>query len=590
MQSFLLSINALTTFVIIFNVALCLLNIINVKKYLHIFQLKDYSSFRYIKHIFKKQIYYILTNIFLLILNLLIKNEILLLISAIVLLIINFLFNYKLIETNKTPIKYTKKFIRLLILSILLIIVVSFIPKSILYINLFTIIVPILSIFLNVYDIIKNKYYINKAKEKLRLNKTKVIAITGSNGKTSVKNILEKMLSKKYKVCATPKSYNTPLGIAKFINEDLNNDCDYLILEYGARRRGDIKKLCKLFGADFGIITTVAPQHLETFKTIENVFKEKRELSKFLSSGCCVFNLDNLHTYRMFEQRENNKIGVSIYQKCDIYAEKIKIKNFLTHFNLHIYNKSYQVETCLLGRHNVLNILLATALAKKLNIEDSDIIDTIKNLQFVPHRLELIKSNIYILDDSYNCSLISAKESINVLNEISKDLKRVEKRLNKKTNLGLDNYNLIKSNSNANLEKNFKFLKNSTKNDEKIAKISEKTKNLKNFSNILNESNVNTDNQNKKFKRVICTPGIIEGGKFEYVLNLKLGKLCAKSDEVIIVGEYNKNAIYSGLKSSNYIDENIIFCKTLENAKEYFKHLSSGDILLLLNDLPDDYK
>ena len=56
MQSFLLSINALTTFVIIFNVALCLLNIINVKKYLHIFQLKDYSSFRYLKHIFKKQI------------------------------------------------------------------------------------------------------------------------------------------------------------------------------------------------------------------------------------------------------------------------------------------------------------------------------------------------------------------------------------------------------------------------------------------------------------------------------------------------------------------------------------------------------
>ena len=97
MQSFLLSINALTAFVIIFNVALCLLNIINVKKYLHIFQLKDYSSFRYLKHIFKKQIYYILTNIFLLILNLLIKNEILLLISVIVLLIINFLFNFVLL-------------------------------------------------------------------------------------------------------------------------------------------------------------------------------------------------------------------------------------------------------------------------------------------------------------------------------------------------------------------------------------------------------------------------------------------------------------------------------------------------------------
>ena len=489
------------------------------------------------------------------------------------------IFNFKLIEENKTPIHYTNKFKRLFSISLALIVIISFIPFAFIFINLVVILTPILSKTLNLYDIFKNKYYTHKASEKLRLNKTKVIAITGSNGKTSVKNILEKMLSKKYKVCVTPKSYNTPLGISKFINDGLVEDCEFLILEYGARKKGDIKELCRLFGADFGIITTVAPQHLETFKTIENVYKEKNELSEFLSSGTCVFNLDNLYTYRMYQEKQIKKIGISIFDKCDICASNIKIEDFKTKFKLCILDKTYNVETCLLGRHNVTNILLATALAKELNIEDDDIVNAIKNLEFVPHRLELIKANIYILDDSYNCSLTSARESIRVLNEIFINLK--------------------------NKEKNIKNLEFSTNFDKNFIKSNEKIENLKNFykkpknlsasnikckNNKFNNSNKNIDLKiSNEHKRIICTPGIVEGGKYEYGINFKLGKMCANSDNVILIGEHNKQAIYAGLKSQNYQDKNIVLCSSLEQAKVYFKNLNDGDILLLLNDLPDDY-
>lgn len=575
----LLSMSMFNGIVLVLTIAFCLINALFAIKYLHVFQLKDYSCPRYLNYILKKQSIYISICILLAILIIVFKNEIVFLTLACLLLMIIPIFNFKLIEQNKTPIHYTNKFKRLLTISIVLIIILSFVPYGVIFINLVTIFIPILSKTLNLYDIFKNKHYIHKACEKLRLNKTKVIAITGSNGKTSVKNILEKMLSKKYKVCATPKSYNTPLGISKFINDSLVEDCEFLILEYGARRRGDIKKLCKLFGVDYGIITTVAPQHLETFKTIENVYKEKNELSEFLSSGTCVFNTDNLYTYRMYQEKQIKKIGVSIYNKCDVYASNVKIEDFKTKFDLHILDKIYTVETCLLGRHNVLNILLATALAKNLDVEYKDIIDAIKNLKFVPHRLELIKSDLYILDDSYNCSLASAKESVRVLNEICGDLKNKEKNL-------------------KNLEFSTNFDKNFTKNNEKL-------ENLKNFyenSEILLTSNtkskntkLKTSNENiaskisNEHKRIICTPGIIEGGKCEYDINFQLGKMCSNSDAVIIIGEHNKKAIYSGLKSQNYADNNIVLSSTLENAKAYFKNLNSGDILLLLNDLPDDY-
>lgn len=380
---------------------------------------------------------------------------------------------------------------------------------------------PIFANNLNFYDKIKNMTYIKKAKIKLKNSSAKVIAITGSNGKTTVKNILFEMLKTEYKILASPKSFNTSIGLSKFLNEsDLN--VDFVILEYGARHKNDISKLCKIFGADFGIETQIAPQHLQTFKCIENVANAKQKLSVFLKEKLCVFNVDNEHISKMYADKNGAKIAVSITNKnVDYFADNIKIENFKTNFNLHFLSSTLTCQTNLLGQHNVTDILLAFALAKHLNISNQNLQISIKNLPYIPHRLEYIKGAINILDDSYNCSPASAKNSIDVLLKCSG-------------------------------------------------------------------------------KKMVVTPGIIEGGKQQENFNFSLGKMLAKADFIVIVGNTNKSALEKGILFQLKIDsinsnhnnlgtKKILFAPTLENAKQYFNLLNCDDTLLLLNDLPDDF-
>ncbi|MBQ8615182.1 MAG: UDP-N-acetylmuramoyl-tripeptide--D-alanyl-D-alanine ligase, partial [Clostridia bacterium] len=140
-----------------------------------------------------------------------------------------------LIKSSKTPLKFTGKLSRLYIISIFVLLGLCFYKYAFCLIFVATFLCPIISNTINMYDKIRNKMFIKKAQKKLKNSYTQVIAITGSNGKTSVKNILLEVLSTEHKVQATPASYNTPIGIAKFINESLEKDTEFLILEYGAR-------------------------------------------------------------------------------------------------------------------------------------------------------------------------------------------------------------------------------------------------------------------------------------------------------------------------------------------------------------------
>lgn len=393
-----------------------------LEKYLHLFQLKDYKNVRFFRFLIKKSYYFAIILIFFvvfLINYLFFHNNLIININSNLLLIfIISLFSIHLVNSNKTPIKYTPRVRRLYIISIILLLLINAVPYGVIISCLALPFIPIMANMINFYDRFKNKKFIEMAKLKLRLNRTRIIAITGSNGKTSVKNILYTMLNKKYITQMTPKSYNTELGISKFINKELQNNCEFLILEYGARNIGDIKKLCKLFGVDFGIITSVAPQHLETFKNIENVYQTKKELSDHLGADLCIYNLDNKYTKIMYQDKIGKKQGISIQSRCEIYANNIRIEEYRTCFYLHINNQSIPITTKLLGRHNVTNILLASALAINLNISIEDIVNAIRELEPVPHRLELTKTHINILDDTYNCSIESAREAIWTLNQI----------------------------------------------------------------------------------------------------------------------------------------------------------------------------
>lgn len=486
-------------------------NLFFILKYLHIYQLKSYKNLRFFKFFINFRLFYPVFCAFLLIFQTFLKNNLFFDLTNILLILINFIYNSNLIKGNKTPLKATNKIKRLYIICAIILTTLSFQKYAVAISCLCLTFLPTISNFLNVYDKILSFIYLKKSKQKIKKIGCKIIAITGSNGKTSIKNILYEMLITTYKVQATPKSYNTPLGISKFINTQLNANTEFLILEYGAKNKKDIKKLCKIFGADYGIISLVAPQHLESFKSMENIYFAKQELATFLQSKFCAFNMDNLYTLRMFYNKKNLKYGISIYSKSDFYATDITVKNFKTHFKLNINNNQYKVSTSLLGKHNITNILLATSLANFLNVKTSKILLAIKKLKPIEHRLEYIKSRINILDDSYNCSLSSATEAIEVLSY-------------------------------------------------------------------------------QKGKKVIATPGIIEGGKFQYKINFALGKLCAKSNQCIIIGETNKKAILDGLKSQNFNLDNVSLCPNLETAKSEFLKLTSSDTLLLLNDLPDDYK
>ncbi len=493
----------------ILNLVLFFTNSILLYKYLHVYQLKSYRAiryFRYFKH--KKSLFFVICLIFYII-ELFINSLLTKIIFNYIFYVLNLFFIKNLIKSKKTPLKYTKKLIRIEILSILILSIMSFYKDGFLLMMFITPLLPVIANSINFYDKIKSHHFISTAQKKLKNSQTKIIAITGSNGKTSVKNILEKMLSTKFNTQATPASYNTPLGIAKFINEQLKFSTDYLILEYGARKRGDIKKLCKLYGADYGIITSIAPQHLETFKSIENIFLEKSYLSHFLQNKPCVFNMDNLYVLRAYHDKTEQKFGISITAEADIYANYLQFQNFQMNFCLNLNGEKFILNTSLLGEHNITNICLASALAQHLGIDINNIARTIENLQPTPHRLQLLQSHINILDDSYNCSPASAQQALKILKQMPN-------------------------------------------------------------------------------KKMIVTPGIIEGGKRQFDINFKLGELIADFDYCIIVGETNKEALKSGLKNAGKSCI-IKYVKNLEQAKQHFGLLSPNDTLLLLNDLPDDY-
>lgn len=256
-----------------------------------------------------------------------------------------------------------------------------------------------------VYEIPKNKSYIKFAKSKLAEAEIKVVAITGSYGKTSVKNLLNEMLKQKYRVLATPRSYNTPLGLAKTVNGANLADYDILIAEMGARNVGDIAELCVICPPDYSAITGICPQHLESFKTIENIVKAKGEIISATAKKCYIA----ADCYDYFADSTGS------IEKSDCISGVIA-DGTGTSFTLTLGGEARLVKTKLLGAHSAYNIGLSACIAFELGLSLDEIAEVIPSLGFVEHRLQLIESNgVNILDDGYNSNVVGAKAALGVL-------------------------------------------------------------------------------------------------------------------------------------------------------------------------------
>lgn len=256
--------------------------------------------------------------------------------------------------------------------------------------------------------------FVKKAKKKLKQTNCKKIAITGSFGKTSTKNILYQILKEEFDVCASPQSYNTPMGICKTILGNLKETDDFLIVEYGARRKGDIKFLAENFGVDFGIVTPIGNCHLETFGSLENIANEKYELCQN-ARECVLFNGKSLATKNLFDKYPYKKYLVCS-QNSFAYAKNIKHSADGSKFDLIVNGQKIQCKSSLMGKANIDNIVVATAMAYLLGESLFSIQKAIEKLRPIPHRLELIKSGFaYVLDDSYNSNLEGFKTALDVL-------------------------------------------------------------------------------------------------------------------------------------------------------------------------------
>lgn len=247
--------------------------------------------------------------------------------------------------------------------------------------------------------------YIKKAKAKLENKQPLIIGVTGSYGKTSVKNILACMLSQKYQVVTTPASYNTPQGIAKAVNNQTIGESCVFIAEMGARNKGDIAKLCQICPPDYSLITGVCPQHLESFKTLENVVSTKAEIIS-ATKRTCYIAADAFDNFISFG--ENIK-------KCECVSD-VKSGESGTEFTLSLGGESVRVKTRLLGEHSAYNFGLCACLAYELGVSLKEIALAAENVDFIDHRLQLIKSNgINIIDDGYNSNPVGASAAIKTL-------------------------------------------------------------------------------------------------------------------------------------------------------------------------------
>ena len=268
-----------------------------------------------------------------------------------------------------------------------------------------------------------NNGFVKDAKRILKSNKNLLtIGVTGSYGKTSVKFILNRILSENFNVTATPESFNTPMGIVRTIRERMKPQTEVFIAEMGAKSIGDIKELCELADPTLAVITAVGPQHLETFGTIENVANTKFELLDHCivkEKGKIYINCDSEAALKKAETIDNKEkiVYFGTNDKADCRAENIVFSPDGTSFDV-VYNCNRFSLVCkLLGKHSVTNILGAVAMALDLGISERQIRFAVSSLKAAPHRLELkpFINGAVLIDDAYNSNPEGCLEAVRVL-------------------------------------------------------------------------------------------------------------------------------------------------------------------------------
>ena len=238
-----------------------------------------------------------------------------------------------------------------------------------------------------------------------------VIGITGSNGKTTTKDIVYSLLSTKAKTLKTEGNYNNHIGLP-YTLLNVTDEEKFVVLEMGMSSLGEIRRLGEISSPDYAIITNIGDSHIEFLKTKDNVFKAKTELLEFVDKKNTFVCGDDEYLGKL----DVNKVGFN--GNNDYKIESYEFSNKGSKFVLD--GKEYEMS--LLGKHNISNTAIAIELAKKIGLTDEEIQKGLKEIKISNMRFQEIKigEDIYI-NDAYNASPMSMKAAIDTLNEIYND-------------------------------------------------------------------------------------------------------------------------------------------------------------------------
>ncbi|MBN2870025.1 MAG: UDP-N-acetylmuramoyl-tripeptide--D-alanyl-D-alanine ligase [Campylobacterales bacterium] len=270
----------------------------------------------------------------------------------------------------------------------------------------YSVLMPLLAAYLGSMGIEKFLFlaYKKQAQKKiLSMKELTIVCVTGSYGKTSMKNFIAQVLGNKYNVYATPRSVNTLGGIIRDVNESLPADAQVYVCEAGAREVGDIYAIAQLLHPQIVVVGKVGPQHLEYFKTLERIQRTKLEI---------------IHSDRLERAFIHTSVTNEPHPKVTFFGEGIQNLSATlegTDFDLEVGNETHHFHTSVLGSFQTININAAILIAQELGMTTEEIVQAVNGLKSVEHRLQRLDAGgKIILDDGYNGNIDGMLEAVRI--------------------------------------------------------------------------------------------------------------------------------------------------------------------------------
>lgn len=253
-----------------------------------------------------------------------------------------------------------------------------------------------------------------------------VIAITGSNGKTTTKDLTAAAISARGPVLKTQANYNNEIGLPLTLL-GIRKEHTAAVVEIGMRGFHQIEPLAKIAQPQIGIVTNVGETHMELLGSLENIAKAKSELVEAIpAGGTVILNADNKYVAGMRSQAAEGVrvLTFGIEQQADVRGEAIRTEERMTKFMVEYQSERHEYEIAMVGRHNVYNALAAIAAGFALGFTAAEIHDGLKNLEATKMRFECKNVKDWqVINDAYNASPMSMTAAINTLSELTKGRK-----------------------------------------------------------------------------------------------------------------------------------------------------------------------